>query len=197
VALPSAVTFGTVVAKFLTATADSPDDVDRDPEGLPATGLSITFSPALDPAIARVPSASPPVIFALADVPATIGSDGTLRGSDGQPGVKLVAGANPLLDPYGWPWQVTITGPGFPKLSFSFALAGGDTVDLASVVQVPKAPGQTLAQWLGAVTDAQAARDAAIAAAASVPSAASLAATYPTFATTRGIALVNALIYGS
>lgn len=163
-ALPSNVTYGTVVGRFLIATADSPDDVDRDPQGVAATDLKITFSPNLSPAVARDPSASPPTFFALADVPATIGSDGTLLGPDGAAGVKLVASTNAALEPSGWTWSVRMIGTGYPTITFSFLLDGGQTLDLGTALQVPSNPSATLGQWIQAVADAQAARDAAIAA---------------------------------
>lgn len=177
-ALPANVTYGTVAGRFLIATADTPDDTDRDPQGIAAADLKITFSPDLGRAVARDPTATPPTFFALADVSATIAADGTLLGPDGQPGVRLVASTNPVLEPTGWTWQVKMSGTGYPNIGFSFLLDGGQNLDLGTVLQVPSNPGATLGNWIQAVTDAQAARDAAIAAAASVPSAASLAATY-------------------
>lgn len=177
VALPSNVSFGTVIGRFLVATADSPADPDRDPEGIGATDLAITFSAGITPKIARDISASPPVTFALADVSATVGADGTLLGPDGAPGVRLVASTNPNLDPSPWAWAVKIGSATFPTLTFSFTLDPGATVDLATVLQVPATPSQTLAQWLQAVSDAQAARDAAIAAATTATNAATAAQT--------------------
>lgn len=181
-ALPANVTYGTVVGTFLTAVADTPDDGDRDPQGVAATGLKFRFTADLDPAIVRDGSSTPPTMFALAAIDCTVGADGSLLGPDGAPGVKLVASTNTALDPNGWTWRVALSGTGFPNLQFSFLLDPGATVDLATVLQVPSSPGGTLNAWLAAVTAAQAARDAAVAAAATVPSAASLAATYATLA---------------
>jgi hypothetical protein len=166
VALPSNVTYGTVSGRFLLATADSPDDADRDPEGTPALDVKVTFTAELDPAVVRDATATPPTFFGLADVKATIGPDGTLLGPDGQPGVRLVASTNSALQPAGWTWHVNLYGTGYPNLGFSFLLDGGQNLDLGLALQVPANPGATLAAWLQAVADAQAARDAAIAAAA-------------------------------
>lgn len=179
-ALPTNVSFGTVTGTFLLASADSPADQDRDPEGTAATDLTFTFTPDLLPAVARDASATPPTMFALLPVPATVGQDGSLLGPDGAPGVRLVASTNANLQPHGWTWNVTLKSNTFPAMSFSFLLDPGATIDLSTVLQVPANPGGTLNAWLQAVSDAQAARDAAVAAAATVPSAASLAATYPT-----------------
>jgi hypothetical protein len=176
--LPANVSYGTITGRFLTAVADSPDDVDRNPEGLPATDLSIRFTPNLVPAVVRDASATPPTIFALSDVVATVGPTGDLIGPDGAAGVRLVASTGTALDPSGWTWRVTLSSLSFPAMSFSFGLDPGQSVELASVVQVPASPGASLAAWLQAVTDAQAARDAAQAAAAAVPSPAALATTY-------------------
>jgi hypothetical protein len=176
-ALPSNVTFGTVIGVFLLAVGDYPDDVDRDPQGIPASDLKIRFTPDLSPAVARDSSSSPPTFFALQDVIATVGGDGALLGPDGAPGVRLVATSNTALQPNGWTWQVVLSGTGFPTIKFSFVLDPGATVDLAQVLQVPANPGATLNAWLNAVAAAQAAQAAAEAAAASVPSAASLATT--------------------
>jgi hypothetical protein len=163
--LPSNVSFGTVVGTFLLAVADSPDDTDRDPEGVPASDLKIRFTPDLPKAVAKDPTATPPAYFALQDVTCTIGPDGTLRGPDGAPGVRLVASTNPALQPSGWTWQVILSGTGFPMVNFSFPLDPGATVDLATVLQVPDDPGVTLEAWLAAVAAAQAAQAAAEAAA--------------------------------
>jgi hypothetical protein len=170
--LPSNVSFGTVVGTFLLAIADSPDDTDRDPEGVPASDLKIRFTPDLSKPVARDRSASPPTYFALQDVICTVGSDGALRGPDGAPGVRLVASMNPSLEPSEWTWQVILSGAGFGTVNFSFPLNAGETVDLATVLQVPASPGQTLDAWLAAVAAAQEAQAAAEAAAAQAEAAA-------------------------
>lgn len=165
-ALPANVSFGTVTGRFLTATADAPADADRDPEGSPATDLSIRFAPNITPAVVRDASSTPPTIFALAEIPATVNPSGDLIGPDGQPGIRLVATTGTTIDPSGWTWKVTLSSTTFPALSFSFALDPGQTIDLATVVQVPASPGASLAAWLQAVADANAAADRAETAAA-------------------------------
>lgn len=189
-ALPTNVSFGTVTGTFLLASADSPVDVDRDPEGNPATDLQFTFKPDLTPAVARDASSTPPTMFALLPVTATVGTDGSLIGPDGAPGVRLVASTNTQLQPNGWTWNVTLKSNTFPALSFSFLLDPGATVDLSTVLQVPANPGGTLNAWLQAVSDAQAARDAAAASAAAAQAAfAAGSTTYVTFKNHDGTAV--------
>jgi hypothetical protein len=165
VVLPSNVSFGTVTGAFLRAVADSPTDSDRDPEGLPVADLSVRFTASISPAIVRDTSATPPVTILIDPITAVVDSSGILVGPDGQPGVRLVASTDPDIQPTGWTWTVGISSPTFPSLSFSFTLDAGQTIDLASVVQVPSNPGTTLDAWLAAVSAARAAQAAAEAAA--------------------------------
>src|SRR4051812_47281018 len=174
--LPTNVSFGTVTGRFLTAVADTPEDAGRDPDGNAATDLTIRFSPDLSPAVVRDASASPPTVFALSDVIATVGSTGELLGPDGQAGIRLVASTNSSLEPSGWTWKVVLSSTTFPVTSFSFALDGGATVDIASVVQVPASAGTTLEAWLAAVSAAQAAQAAAAGSASAAAASATQAA---------------------
>jgi hypothetical protein len=161
VALPSNVNFGTVTGRFLRGAA-----------GDAANDLKITFTPSLNPPVARDATSTPPTIFAITPVNATVGSDGVLLGPDGQAGVSLISTTDPDFEPHGWTWGVKFTSPTFPAVSFSFVLDPGQSIDLASVIQVPTNPGTTLTAWLQAVTDARAARDEALDAVASLSAAA-------------------------
>lgn len=165
-ALPANVSFGTVTGAFLRAVADSVD-ADRDPEGIPVPDLTIKFTAGVDKGIVRDLSATPPVTILIDPISATVNTDGILVGSDTQPGVRLIASTDPDIRPTGWTWTVAISSPTFPTVAFSFALDPGQTIDLATVVQVPTSPGTTLDAWLAAVAAANAAAARAEAAATS------------------------------
>jgi hypothetical protein len=143
VTLPADVRYGTVTATF-------PD---------PPEGLQVRFRPDLRQPVARLTTVSPPLTFALETITATVDSAGQLTGPDGQIGVRLLA--DPDLEPAGWTWHVRISSPSTAAVDVSIPVPAGATVDLSTAVPVPPDLGQALADWLQAVTLAQAARDEA------------------------------------
>lgn len=175
--LPSNMSFRTVVGRFLRAVADGAD-AGRDPDGVPLAGLTITFTPSVDRF--KNMTATPPATIIVAPVVVTTDADGYLVDQFGIRGVRLVATDDTDLQPVGWTWRVSISGPGFRADTFDMALASDANatgpLDLTSVIRVPANPGQQLADWLAtvqaalsAVADAEAAADSAEAAVAGVP----------------------------
>lgn len=163
-ALPAGVSTCRVDLRLIEARVDG-SDVDRDPDGIPIEGARVEFRTTLNPAVARVPSATPPTVISLAPVVAFTNADGRLISPDGEVGVYLIASADEDLDPHGWPWRVTITKPEQGvSITTTFITTPGGEIDLGSVVPVPPNPGTALLQWETAVTAAQEARDEAVAA---------------------------------
>ena len=142
-ALPSNISYGTVVGRFLLAYADS-SDVDLYPDGIPAKG-SVFFTPS--PANLKDVSATPaPVTILPSRVEAVLDADGYLCGYTGDQGIRLVATDDADLNPLNWTWlaefRLTDENDGtVPLSSFSFSLPGGTSVDLAAVAPVPDANG--------------------------------------------------------
>jgi hypothetical protein len=155
--VPPAVRYGTVTATF-------PD---------PPEGLQVRFRPDLRQPVARLTTVSPPLTFAIDEVPATLNSGGELLDPAGTTGVRLLA--DPDLEPAGWTWRVRISSPTTAPVEFSIAVTAGTTVDLSTVVPIPANLGQAIADWQQAVAAAEAARDEAIDAAASITSGSSAA----------------------
>lgn len=158
-ALPSNVSYGTVVGRFMRAVADGPDP-DRDPDGIPLEGLTLRFQPSAT--VFKNLTAAPPVTIIADTIQATTDADGYVIGPDGGRGVRLLATDDPDLDPTGWTWRVTVSGPSIQSMSLSFLLPADATVDLTSVVPVPSNPGSSLPQWEVAVAATEAARDEAV-----------------------------------
>ncbi len=150
-ALPANVATCLVTGRFIRAVVDSPADGDREPEGIPLPQLDVVFDTILNPPMVRNATATPPVTIALEKISCRTNADGVLVGPDGTAGIRLVASDDPDLDPSGWSWRVTVSGPGFPKSTFSFIAPSGGTVDLASVIPVPASPGAEVVAWQLAV----------------------------------------------
>lgn len=166
-ALPSNVSFGTVIGRFMRAVADGPDS-DRNPDGIPMEGLTVRFIPSVDQF--KNVTAGPPVTIIADPITATTDDEGYVVGDDGVRGVRLLATDDEDLQPTGWTWGVAISGTGFRTISFSFALPADDgteesATDLTDVIRVPSNPGGALADWVAAVEATQAAAGAAGAAA--------------------------------
>lgn len=142
-ALPSNISYGTVVGRFLLAYADS-SDVDLYPDGIPAKG-SVFFTPS--PANLKDTNATPaPVTILPSRVEAVLDADGYLCGYTGDQGIRLVATDDADLNPLNWTWlaefRLTDENDATVLLSpFSFSLPGGTSVDLAAVAPVPDANG--------------------------------------------------------
>lgn len=142
-ALPTNISYGTVVGRFLLGYADG-SDLDVFPDGVAAQG-SIFFVPSA--ASLKDASASPdPVTIIPARVEATLDAEGYLCGPDGNRGIRLVATDDPDANPIDWTWTVEfrMTDPDGTVVAldgFSFALPGGTEVDLTVLAPVPDANG--------------------------------------------------------
>ena len=164
-ALPSNLSFGTVTGRFVRAVIDSADP-DRDPDGVPISGLSIRFTaPA---GIFKDRTATPPVTILVDPILASTNEDGILVGPDGQEGIKLLATDDPDLEPTGWTWNVSIAASNasvnFKTISFNITLPSGSTQDLTTAIPVPSNPGGAIADWLAVTNQVETARDEAVAA---------------------------------
>ena len=173
--LPANVSFTTITGRFIRAVTDGVD-VGREPDGVPIPGLTITLTASVP--FARNVTASPPVTIIFEPIVCSTNTDGVLVGSDGQPGVMIVASNDPDLEPHDdWTWDVTITGPGtFRRIQFSFVAPSGATLDLTTLIPVPARPGTDIPAWqavVGQVTDAL---EGAVEAAASAVTASGAAA---------------------
>ncbi|KAB1647459.1 hypothetical protein F8O06_02665 [Pseudoclavibacter sp. CFCC 14310] len=155
-ALPSNVGFGTVTGRFIRATADSTSDSDSDPDGVPLDGLKIVFRSSISRA--KDSTATPPVTIIFDTVQAVTDADGVLTDPDGNASIRLIATDDPDLQPSGWTWTATITGPTIGTISTTFTLSEGQTIDLTTVIEVPASPGKDLPAWQAAVDAVEAAR---------------------------------------
>jgi len=142
-ALPTNVSYGTVVGQFLLAYGDGPD-VDPRPDGVPAKG-SIFFRPS--PIKLLNPGAEPnPVTILPAVVEAVLDAEGYLLGGDGERGMRLVATDDEDLNPSGWTWEVEFRLTDQDDVpvripAFNIELPGETEVDLTTVSPVPSANG--------------------------------------------------------
>jgi hypothetical protein len=191
-ALPANVGSCRVKGRFMRAILDGPDP-DREPDGIPLDDLTIVFTADLTPAVVRNQTAEPPVMILIDPITTHTNQDGVLVGDDGVEDILLIASNDPDLDPHGWTWKATISGPTFPRVPFSFVAPVDGVIDLSSAVPVPPSPGSALVAWQNAVTvtlenvvaaqtaqaAADAARDAAVVAQGAAEDAAA-AATVPT-----------------
>jgi hypothetical protein len=178
-ALPSNISFGTVTGVFTRAVADTAD-ADRDPDAIPVSDMTVTFTSSLTPPRVRDASAVPPVTILIDSIVAHTDSSGVLIGPDGAAGIRLVASTDPDLNPTNWTWNVTLSSPSMMSISFSFALDADQTIDLSTVIPVPPSLGTALPDWQQAVADTlankAAAQQSADAAAASAQAAEDAAA---------------------
>ena len=158
--LPANVGFGRVTGRLIRAILDGPNDADTDPDGVPIKGAKITFTASVNRVVNR--TATPPVSIFIDPVTVVTNGDGILVSPDGTEGVTLAASDDADLDPSGWTYKVTMTAPSISTLSWSFVMPEGETLDLATMVPVPTAPGVEVSRWLAAVTDVFAARDTAL-----------------------------------
>lgn len=143
-ALPSNIGYCTVVGKFISFVADG-DDVDRFPDAVPLTNLTVRFKPSVSTVTDQ--TATPPVTILTSEIVCTTDAEGVLLGPDGLPNVLLVASDDPDLKPTGWTWNVAISSPSMRTLTFDFVAPVGGTVDLATTVPVPSSPGTQVSAW--------------------------------------------------
>lgn len=174
-ALPSYFQYGLVTGIFAQSAVDGVD-ADRYPDGVPLAGLTLKFTANLSPARVKSFGVPVPMIFSLpTEYIATTNANGEVVDGNGQLGIWLISPLSANLNPSGWTWKVTISGPTFPSWSFDFVLPVTDStnsttieatkVDLSTVVPVPPSPGTSLQEWYLAVAAANAAADRAEAAA--------------------------------
>jgi lysophospholipase L1-like esterase len=166
-ALPANIGFCTVIGRFIRATADGVDG-DRDPDGIPVSGMTITFTAPIR--VARNVTTVPPVTVFIDPIVAATDATGVLVGSDLSPGILLVASDDADLSPSGWSYSVTIAAPSIPAFTFDFNAPAGTVVDLSTVIPVPASPGAEVAAWQAAVAATLANAAVASAAAATVTS---------------------------
>jgi hypothetical protein len=143
-ALPTNVGYGTVTGRFMLAYADGSDG-DLFPDGVPAKG-TVYLTPS--PVYLRNSSAAPaPVTILPSTVECSLDADGYVLGTDGTPGVRLVATDDADNNPVNWTWSVefrltdqdNVPIRTIPK--FSFELPQGTSVDLTDVTPVTDANG--------------------------------------------------------
>lgn len=171
-ALPSNVSYTKVTGRFIRAVGDTLADGDDLPDEVAIPGLTITFTPQLSPPRVKNVSSTPPTTITLSPIIGTTNSTGNLTAPDGSVGIYLVSSNDPDLSPSGWTYLVSITGPNFTTITFSFIAQADSEMDLTSMVPVPPNPGTELLLWQQAVADAEAAADAAAASAAAAQAAA-------------------------
>lgn len=172
-ALPSNVNFCNVTGRFLRAVADT-SDPGREPDGIPIGGLTVVFTAGLAPSIVR--NSGEKVSIVIDPITCTTDAEGVLTGPDGTPGVMLVASEDEDLDPHGWTWTATISGPTMQKIATTFTTPVDGEIDLATVIPVPPNPGSQISQWQTVVEsatklrdEAEAARDAVVEALENMP----------------------------
>jgi hypothetical protein len=134
--LPSNISYGTVVGRFLLAYADGPD-VDLNPDGVPCGG-SIVFVPSVE-RLRNATGLPAPVTILVRPVVCALDSEGYLLGSDNTRGVRLLATNDTDNVPVGWTWtaQYRLTDIDGATLQMlpnqTFSLSGGATLDLTTI----------------------------------------------------------------
>jgi hypothetical protein len=149
VALPTNISYGTVVGQFLASVADSSDD-DMLPDGVPMSGTVMFVASAgyvLDY------SATPnPVTIVKTPITCRLDSNGYLcspypgAGGTLSPGVLLVATDDPDLQPVGWNWTViySLTDPSGTRVNLptqSINVPTSATVDLTTAMTIASSGG--------------------------------------------------------
>lgn len=107
-ALPTNISYGTVVGQFLAAISDGPD-ANKTPEGVPMSGtVTFTASPGYVIDYSAVPN---PVTIVKTPIVCPLDGEGYVNSPYSSPespdrGVVLVATDDPDLQPVGWNWTV-------------------------------------------------------------------------------------------
>lgn len=134
--LPSNLSYGTVVGRFLLAYADGVDE-NLNPDGAAAKG-SIFLIPSI--IILKDATASPsPVTIIPSTIECTLDTDGYLTSPAGQLGVRILATNDTDGNPTGWTWtaryqlsdQSDTPIKGIPDQIIS--VPAGQTIDLSVV----------------------------------------------------------------
>lgn len=142
--LPSNVSYGTVVGRFLLAYADGVD-VDSNPDGVAAQG-TVLFTPSAA-YIKNVTGSGANSTIIPATIECSLNADGYIVGPDGNQGVRLIATDDPDNNPVDWTWRVDLrlTSPdGTPvrtAQAFHIEIPGGTTTDLSVASPVQAANG--------------------------------------------------------
>ncbi len=142
--LPSNVSYGTVVGRFLIAKADG-SDLDLYPDGAAAQG-SVFFTPSVKKLL-NIGAGPIPVTIIPATYEAVLDSEGYLLGEDGTRGVRLIATDDPDMNPSDWTWSVSyrltddngVPISGIPD--YSIELPSNGEVDLTVVTPVSESNG--------------------------------------------------------
>lgn len=134
--LPSNISYGTVVGRFLLAYGDGPD-ADLYPDGV-ACGGSIVFVPSVE-RLRNATGLPAPVTILVRPVVCQLDSEGYLLGSDNTRGVRLLATDDTDNVPTGWTWaaQYRLTDTDGAMLQSlpnqTFSLSGSATLDLTTL----------------------------------------------------------------
>ena len=130
------------------------------PSGSVANGVPIPRAKVVFTASMPLSTTSSEVYIADS-VTAYTNDDGYLCSDDGTLGVLLLATNNTALSAKGWTWNVKVMAPSITTQSWSIAVPGNSTIDLATAVKLPPDPGDEIALWQQVLADAEAARDQA------------------------------------
>jgi hypothetical protein len=148
-ALPTNISYGTVVGQFLAALADG-SDADKLPEGVAMTG-TVTF--IASPLYVLDYSASPnPVTIVKTPIVCPLDENGYLcspyvaADSPASKGVTLIATDDPDIQPLGWTWTVmyNLTDPLGNRVNLpnqNIYVPAGTTVDLTMAMNVASSNG--------------------------------------------------------
>ena len=130
------------------------------PSGSVANGVPIPRAKVVFTASMPLSTTSSEVYIADS-VTAYTNDDGYLCSDDGTLGVLLLATNNTALSAKDWTWNVKVMAPSITTQSWSIAVPGNSTIDLATAVKLPPDPGDEIALWQQVLADAEAARDQA------------------------------------
>ena len=130
------------------------------PSGSVANGVPIQRAKVVFTASMPLSTTSSEVYIADS-VTAYTNDDGYLCSDDGTLGVLLLATNNTALSAKDWTWNVKVMAPSITTQSWSIAVPGNSTIDLATAVKLPPDPGDEIALWQQVLADAEAARDQA------------------------------------
>ena len=151
------------------------------PSGSVANGVPIPRAKVVFTASMPLSTTSSEVYIADS-VTAYTNDDGYLCSDDGTLGVLLLATNNTALSAKDWTWNVKVMAPSIVTQSWSIAVPGNSTIDLATAVKLPPDPGNEIALWQQVLADAEAARDQAQVYANNASNSATLANQYKTSA---------------